>query len=154
MKLAIILASSLLTLTSIASAQVPVVEPPIPATVVADLLAKEKTQESSSNLPSKVIRPEKDASDREYLQTILSQLIQMNMAMSIHANTSSRPGCFYENKVYSEGAVFQSGRILLACVERHGGIRVVKGLENEPREFMWEPVVEQPKKPFGSAKPR
>ncbi|MBY0365117.1 MAG: YnjH family protein [Burkholderiaceae bacterium] len=86
----------------------------------------------------KASAPAQDASEREYLQAILAQLVQLNLTAAQAKPIAS--ACSYEDKSYSEGAIRQVGRVALICVEREWGIRFAPGDDRHSRELVWEPV--------------
>lgn len=62
---------------------------------------------------------------------LMQQLELMNASMPARGR-----GCFYENKIYSEGAIIAAEKVKSICTEREWGIIEKSG----PRELVWEPI--------------
>lgn len=142
-----LLALTLAAAASAASAQVfvPAIGPMIVAAAdqakaVAQLGAA--AQDAASKPATQAAMPAQGAIEREYLQAILTQLVQLNMAAAQIKPIAQ--ACSYEDKSYSEGSIRQVGKVALVCVEREWGVRdFTAGDNKQPRELVWEPVNSQ-----------
>ena len=79
------------------------------------------------------------AAQAGYMGAILEQLVLLNMTVQQMKPTTSF--CSYENKNYSEGAVYNVGKITLVCVERDWGVQSIDWNGTKAaRELLWEPI--------------
>lgn len=70
------------------------------------------------------------------------QLLEQVVALrqDVQAASQAPSTCLYEGKAFSEGTIYQVGKVLLVCVERDWGMHVSGPGRSEGRELVWEPI--------------